>query len=75
MEVIITLKINTLTKPLSRLLALHPPVQKKLRTECESLPSNQAGDLPTKDELKHMTYLRKVIHEGTSLLHPCLSSE
>ena len=52
-------------RPASRLLARHPDVQQKLRAECQSLPCHQAGTLPTKDELKQMPYLRKVIDEGT----------
>ncbi|KAL6720966.1 hypothetical protein ACLMJK_000066 [Lecanora helva] len=47
-----------------RLLALHPKAQQRLRTECVSLSSYQAGELPTKEELKRMIYLRQVIHEG-----------
>ncbi len=53
-----------LTRPISRLLALHPNVQERLRTECTSLPSCQVGDVPSKEELKNMTYLQNVIHEG-----------
>ena len=48
----------------SRLLAQHPNVQQLLRVECLQLPSHQEGDLPTKEELKGMKYLGRVIHEG-----------
>ena len=48
----------------SRLLARHPDVQQRLRAECLELSSYQDGDLPTKEELKGMKYLGRVIHEG-----------
>lgn len=48
----------------SRLLAQHPDIQERLREECVSLPSHTDGDLPTKDELKNMRFLNKVIKEG-----------
>ena len=48
----------------SRLLAQHPAVQHRLRTECLALSSYTAGVLPTKDELKNMKHLANVIREG-----------
>lgn len=48
----------------SRLLALHPAVQRELQVECLALSSHQTGGLPTKGELKNMSYLKKVINEG-----------
>ena len=51
--------------PYSRLLAQYPEVQQRLRAECLALPSYKANnDLPEKDELKTMNYLKNVIHEG-----------
>ena len=48
----------------SRLLAQNPEVQQRLRAECLSLPSYKANNLPDKDEIKNMAYLKNVIHEG-----------
>ena len=51
----------------SRLLVQHPQVQQRLRAECLALPSYKVNNLPEKDELKNMTYLRNVIYEGRSV--------
>ena len=48
----------------SRLLSQHSDIQQRLRDECVSLPSWLDGNLPTKEELKGMEYLGRVIHEG-----------
>lgn len=48
----------------SRLLALHADVQQQLRAECLALRSHQHGDRPSKDELKGMKLLGRVLHEG-----------
>ena len=53
---------------ISRLLALHPEIQQKLREECKSLSSLRAGKPPMKEEFKQMNYLRYVIYEGISHL-------
>ena len=50
--------------PKSRLLAQHPEVQQRLRAECLALSSYKSNDLPGKDELRNMKYLRNVINEG-----------
>ena len=50
--------------PQSRLLAQNPEVQQRLRADCLSLPSHKANNLPDKDEIKNMAYLKNVIHEG-----------
>ena len=56
--------ISNTHSPQSRLLAQNPEVQQRLRTECLSLPSYKAHNLPEKDEIKNMSYLKNVIHEG-----------
>ena len=48
----------------SRLLAQNSEVQRRLRTECLSLPSYKAHNLPEKDEMKNMKYLNNIIQEG-----------
>ena len=56
--------VSSAYSPQSRLLAQNPEVQQRLRAECLSLPSYKAHNLPKKDELKNMSYLKNVIHEG-----------
>ena len=54
----------------SRLLAQNPEVQQRLRTECLSLPSYKAHNLPEKDEMKNMKYLNNIIQEGLDPKQP-----
>ena len=46
------------------MLARHPDIQERLRDECKSLPSFRDGEAPTREELKGMEYLGRVIREG-----------
>ncbi len=48
----------------SRMLSRHPNIQRRLRDECKNLLSFRDGKTPTKEELKGMEYLKRVIHEG-----------
>lgn len=46
------------------MLSRHHDIQRLLRDEYTSLPSFRDGEVPTKQELKGMEYLGRVIHEG-----------
>lgn len=58
----------------AHLLAVNPPVQKKLQDEIDSV-MNKSGNQPTYEDISEMKYLDAVIHETLRLYPPSVYSE